>query len=615
MSAIQKTSILLCLAILIVGSGVALVTNWQKISVFSKTSPVQPSVEKSTSSPVDPFRSSPPLPSLVKDLDPAYTIKAELQTNQAKIVGTETIQFDNPGTKEIHLYVYDYGWSPMRVISIRHGETKIAFQRRGSVVSLSNKFPTDTRIALTVEFETAIPRSATRFGTKDDIWTLTNWYPMLGALDGNAKWYEPPRPVGYGDPFVYHYADYDVRFLSPEGYRWVSSWGRGERVRLAGGQQEIHYQGKELLNFSLVGSPLYHIEQIKIGNLTVDIALSDKKSMPQVKAIAESALTAFSDMYGELPYPYVSIAETGHTYAMEYANLAIFSKNMYANNEINHWLPHEIAHLWWYNSVSTLEAETGWIDEGLVEWSVYLYMQKRHGQAMADTVMGEYQREYETLQQRYPDGKLSKTLRQFTDYYEFDWTWYAKGAVLYDQLRRQIGEAPFASFLQRVQRNYHGKVIGPQHLDQALSQILNGTAAYFVPNQERTNRQPIVPLAVEYYVDTVINGVPYYPSVPGREVGETVYLPLRDVMEKIGYQVTWVEKKGMIRLHTSQKEVLLSEKSAEVTFNGKPYQLPHRLLEIDDRTMVPLSFFEQVLAYQVEYDNQSKVVRITVPPK
>ncbi|WP_126427611.1 stalk domain-containing protein [Brevibacillus marinus] len=614
MNAMQKTSLLLCLTIFVVTGAIGLAVHWPKIEARLQQPVTQLAPSQSGTGDVDPFGLDPPLPSLVKDLNPRYAIRAELKTNQAKIVGSETIQFDNPGTPEIHLYLYDYSWSPMRVLSIRHGEAKLSFQRSGRVVRLANRFAEGERIALTIEFETTVPRSATRFGTKDDIWTLTNWYPMLGALNQAGKWYEPPRPVGYGDPFIYHYADYDVRFLSPQGYQWLSSWGRGERTRLAGGQQELRYQGRDLLNFALVGSPLYHVEQLDIDGLTVDIAVRDKSRLPQVKAIAEAAVKAYAEMFGELPYPHVGIAETGHTYAMEYANLAIFSSGMYHNNEIDHWLPHEIAHLWWYNSVATLESQTGWLDEGLVEWSVYLYLQKRHGQAMADTLMKEYQRDFADLRQRYPHGKLSKSLSQFSDFYEFDWTWYSKAAVLYDHLRRKIGDSRFASFLQRVQSDYRGKVIGAEHLDRALGRALHGQAAYFVPNLDKANREPLADPVVQYYVSTILNGVPYYPATPAREVGETVYLPLRDLMERLGFAVTWGEA-GTIRLQTADKVLSLAEKGTEVTLNGTTYRLPQPLLEIADRTMVPLAFFRDVLKYQVEYDNAGKTVRITVPPK
>src|SRR5699024_10817312 len=85
----------------------------------------------------------------------------------------------------------------------------------------------------------------------------------------------------------------------------------------------------------------------------------------------------------QLPYSNVSIIETGHdtNFALEYPNLAAFSKDMYDNNEIEHWLPHEIGHMWWYNAVGVNEVKDGWIDEGLAELGVVLYLENRYSKS------------------------------------------------------------------------------------------------------------------------------------------------------------------------------------------------------------------------------------------
>jgi hypothetical protein len=167
--------------------------------------------------------------------------------------------------------------------------------------------------------------------------------------------------------------------------------------------------------------------------------------------------------------------------------------------------------------------------------------------------------------------------------------------------------------MKRLQRNYHGFIIGPEHLDQALGQTLRGEAAYFVPNAQRLNREPFLPVRVQYYVSTILNGMSYYPSVPARIVGDTVYLPLREVMEKFGYQVVWSPEKGAIKLRTEQNQVELREHSPQVVLNDKTYQLPEPLIEMENRTMVPLSFFQQVLKYQVDDNRETRTVKITVP--
>jgi hypothetical protein len=613
MSVLQKTSILICLTMFVVFLSAGIVIKWPLIEAWLRVK------EQQTTAPLgaDPFAYDPPIPSLVKDLHPRYSIRAELNTSEARISGSMVVEFDNPGTSDLRLYLYDYPWSPMTVKSIRQGGKPLAYERRHSAIHLKNPMVNGTRVSLAVEFESVVPRRGTRFGVKDDIWTLTTWYPMLGSLNRQGQWYEPPKRIDFGDPFVYHYADYDVTFVSPEGYQWVSSWGRGEVKVRQSGRQEIRYQGRRLLNFALVGSPLYHVETIQFDpNLTVDIASVDRENIKRIKTIAEHVFPAYIKQYGPLPYPRVAIAETGTgtTYAMEYANMAIFKRDLFDHNLVDHWLPHEVAHMWWYNSIATLESIYGWLDEGLVEMSVFHYQQKRYGQTAANRVLKEYSDDLERLKQRYPYGRLGKTLHEFTTYDEFKWTWYSKGALLYNNLRLQIGDEAYRRFLQRVQLIYHGSVIGPEHLDHALGQVLHGEARYFTTNARQINEGPFVPLYLEPYVTTVVNGTSYYPEVPARVKQGTVYLPLRDIMERLGYQVGWSAQAGAIRMEGNEKVILLRANGRSVTVNRQRVELSKPLVEVRERTMIPLSFLKQVLGLEVAYDQATQTVKISVPP-
>lgn len=611
MKKLQKTSLLVCLTILVLFGSAGMIAYWPILS--------QSWIKEHTSGPIapgaDPFSYDPPLPSYVKDLHANYTIQAELNSTEAKITGRLTVEFDNPGTTDIRFYLYDYLWNRMSVKSIRYGDKPLPFEREAAVVKLANPFGKKIRGSLTVDFENPVPRRGTRFGVKDDIWTLTTWYPMLGAQNQQGKWYDPPQRIDFGDPFVYHYADYDVSFISPKGYNWISSWGRGESKALDGTRQVVHYQGKKLLNFALVGSPLYHIETITFApHLSVDIASVDKGNIERIKSIAQSVFPTYAEWFGPLPYPHVAIAETstGTTYAMEYANMAIFKRDMYQGNLIDHWLPHEIAHMWWYNSVATLEAAHGWLDEGLVELSVFHYKQKRYGEQAAASLLAEYARDAERLRQRYPQGKLDKPLQQFATEEEFHWTWYSKGALLFDNLRRQIGDDKYKQFLHRVQQNYHGSVIGAEHLDQALGQTLQGEARYFTINTRSGNIQPWGPIQLEPYVTTVIKGKSFYPSVPGRVKNQVVYLPLRDIAEQLGLAVTWDKEKQMIRVSGRGRDVWVKENDRFAVIDGKRYDLGHRLIEVHDKAMVPVSFFQLGFGCKTDFDSNKKTVSISI---
>ncbi|USG63682.1 stalk domain-containing protein [Brevibacillus ruminantium] len=613
MNQLKKTSVLICLAILVPFLSVGVILNWSAIS--SWISAWEEPAFKSDAG-VDPFSYDPPIPSLVKDLKPVYDIQAELYTSEAKIKGTVAIEFDNPGTEDLRFFVYDYLWNPMTITSIRYQDKSLPFQRRLAVIQLTNPLGQEKRGKVTIQFENPVPRRGTRFGVKDDIWTLTTWYPMLGAQNQRGQWYEPPKRIDFGDPFVYHYGDYHLSFISPQGYKWVSTAGVGETKPLEGNRQEVQYNGKRLLNFALVGSPLYQIETVTFApNLTVDIASIDKRNIARIKSIAETVFPVYTEWYGPLPYQRVAIAETstGTTYAMEYANMAIFKRDMQASTMLDHWLPHEIAHLWWYNSVATLEARYGWLDEGMVERSVAHYKQARYGTQQNDSLIAEYKRDVDRLAQRYPYGKLGKELHQFSTQEEFRWTWYSKGALLFENLRQTLGDETYKRFLQRVQRTYHGSIIGPEHLDQALGQVLQGEARYFVPNNDKPNGEGFAPISLTPYVTTIINSVSYYPQIPSRVIDQTVYLPLRDLAEKLGYRVTWSTEKAAIELSGYGQTILVKEKSSFAEKDGTQIDFGKKLLEVKGRTLAPISFFEQVLGSGVDWDEQDRIIKLRYP--
>jgi len=611
MKKLQKTSLLVCFTILILFGSAGVILYWPAISQLLAAAVSQSASGNQAGA--DPFSYDPPLPSYVKDLHPKYTIQAELHTSDARISGKMTLAFDNPQTKDVRLYIYDYLWNRMTVKAIRYKDKPIAFERNASVVTLANPLGAEARGTLSIEFENPVPRRGTRYGVKDDIWTLTTWYPMLGAQNQQGKWYDPPQRIDYGDPFVYHYADYDVSFVSPQGYNWVSSWGRGVSSPLDGSRQQVRYQGKKLLNFALVGSPLYQVETVQLGpNLSVDIASVDKGNIERIKTIAQSVFPTYADWYGNLPYPHVAIAETstGTTYAMEYANLAIFKRDMYQWNLIDHWLPHEIAHLWWYNSVATLEASHGWLDEGLVELSVSHYLQNRYGSQSAAALLDEYGRDAQRLRERYPAGKLDKPLQQFSTEEEFHWTWYSRGALLFDHLRRQIGDAAYKNFLHRVQQNYHGSVIGAEHLDQALGQTLRGEAVYFRTYTRAHNTAAFGPLRFEPYVTTFVNGMSYYPSIPARMTNQTVYLPLREMGERMGFAVEWSKEKQRIEVTGNGRVAYLKEGDPVAVVDGKRQDLGKPVIAVKEKTMVPMSFFQQAMDVDTQYDAQERTVKM-----
>ncbi|TPG89009.1 copper amine oxidase [Brevibacillus laterosporus] len=612
MKAIHKKSLAVCVGLMICFVAIGAYIKSPEIVDFLSSLQSE-SIFHNNGTSADPFRKEELLPPVVKELNPSYMINATLSADKAVVAGTVTMTFDNPQTDKLYLYYYGYSWNNNKISTIRWQGKSIPFSRRDPVIVLNNPAKEEERTQLEVIFETPIPREPTRFGVHEGIWTLTHWYPMLGAMDQQKRWYEPPQVIGYGDPYIYHYADYDVTMVAPSTFEWVTSWGRGKKTSKGEGHSTYHFTGKKLLNFTMVGSPLYKVETVKISpKLTLDIASTDVAHLATLKDIAIHVLPIYTKLFGELPYPRIGIAETGNrtVYAMEYANMAIIAKQMFTANQVEHWLPHELAHLWWYNSVENIEPYTGWMDEGLVEASVSFYYRERFGEKAAAKIVAEYQADANKLAKAYPYGKLSNHLTQFKNYYEFNWTWYSNAALLYDHLRKQLGDQLFFDFLKRVQSNYHHQVIGPEHLDQALGQTLRAEAQYFVPNVHKQNQQSFIPLAAEYYVDMVVGQTHFYPATRARIRNQVVYLPLRETLEQLGFKVTSNQTNRTIRAESKRNVIVFHEKSDRYVLNGMEQKMPVPLLEWHARSLFPLALLDEGLGYHVTYQEEKRKVTI-----
>lgn len=493
---LHRTSLLLCLFVFVSFFVVVVLLNEKMHWVEWRESiqPAQTDEESVPNSAHSGGKDTTLLPPVHRDLQPAYEIDAVLDADQQTIQGTLGVTFDNPKTQRIRFYLYDYQGYELNIEEIRFPHEATDFVRKPEMVSFKNTFRARGRISVEIDFTVPVPQQGTRFGVKNNVWLFTNWYPMLGMLNREGDWFQPVTPVGYGDPFLYTYGDYIVHLTAPASFEWVSSGRFANEREQDYGRVKKTWEADDVLTFSLVGSPDYHVRETVIGDLNVSIALPNASRFAQVERIVAESVRTFQETYGPLPYSHVSVAQTprGTNYALEYPNLAIFSKDMYDANQVEHWLPHEIGHLWWYNAVHPNEPYHGWIDEGLAEWSVYLYEKQRYGVETAERSLDRYKRLRRNAARRYPQGSLGRPLVEFRSQDEFSQTWYGTSVVVFQQLQNQIGKEAFRTFLQKLLADYGLHVIDAKHLDDVLSRVMGEPTRYFTLNEQRLNDEALL---------------------------------------------------------------------------------------------------------------------------
>lgn len=66
----------------------------------------------------------------------------------------------------------------------------------------------------------------------------------------------------------------------------------------------------------------------------------------------------------------------------------------------------------------------------------------------------------------------------------------------------------------------------------------------------------------------------------------------------------------MIRITGNGYEVYVKERERFAIRDGKKLDLGHPLMEIKERTMVPLSFFATILEFDTQYNPDERTVKI-----
>ncbi|MDC3414518.1 hypothetical protein NC797_17915 [Aquibacillus sp. 3ASR75-11] len=406
---------------------------------------------------------------------PTYYIRADLDEENYQIDGEVKVTIDNPKTDSILFYTYPYSWSPMRIKKVLLNEQEVPFSYNQKQLSIKNR-KAQKELTIHIEFETPVPQKGTRFGFKDDIWLITTWYPMLGVLDDNKNWADRPDPIGMGDPFLFNFANYIVEWTSSPSINWLSS-GTLVSDTIRNNRRTTTWQVNSVRNFALAGSKNYQVKRLELDkNTTISIASTEEKNLEQLTDISQASYSLFETRYGQLPYTNISVIETGYNtnFALEYPNLAIFSKDLYADNQIEHWLPHEIGHMWWYNAVGVNEVQNGWIDEGLAELSVVLYLEDQFSKSeKGEQLRTTYRERNRSLTNTSPQQRMDVGLYGFKSRSELYDSWYARSADMFLTLREEIGEDDFNYFLKTLYLTNRGKTIDETSIIKALDKSLS----------------------------------------------------------------------------------------------------------------------------------------------
>lgn len=328
----------------------------------------------------------------------------------------------------------------------------------------------DERAEISISFVLTLAKVEHRTGITEKIVNLGNFYPVLCAYDKGKGFYEC---VYYpdGDPFYSECADYTVELTLPAGYvAFASAAARPTKK-----------EDKTAYRFTLSSARDFVVCVAKEGTVNSAMATAGKTnvryvyyedSAPQkTLELACEALNWFSGTFGEYPYADYTVLETGFCYGgMEYPGMVFVSDGL-SREKYLYTVVHETAHQWWYGMVGNNQSEYAWMDEGLAEYSSALFYDAHPdygvtSENIVNTALTGYKAYYSIYNQIFGenDTRMSRNLGTFVSEYEYVNLTYNKGILLFDALRKGIGDARFFSGLKTYCGEYKFRIAEPSDM-------------------------------------------------------------------------------------------------------------------------------------------------------
>jgi tetratricopeptide (TPR) repeat protein len=168
------------------------------------------------------------------------------------------------------------------------------------------------------------------------------------------------------------------------------------------------------------------------------------------------AVTAFSDMFGGLPDPSMTVVQMPDGTLRDFAapGVLLLSKRIWDPKGADRTIARLVASQWWGNAVLPATPGDVWISDGLARYSESLFAEQSAGKEAGLKVVDEFAVGALMYEDAAPVAQAARLAPYSSDYRSVVMN---KGALIFHMLRAQMGDTPFKSLLHDFYSRYAGK--------------------------------------------------------------------------------------------------------------------------------------------------------------
>ncbi len=441
-----------------------------------------------------------------------YSVKARLNTTDYSVSGEETVLFTNKTNDNLDKVVFRVysndetvrgEGSGATVSNARAGgrETGASLNNSLLSVALPEALRPGAETLLSFSFNESVPEvqggltglegllggkqtgNYGAFGHEKDTYDLGYLMPIVTTYRDGA--WEAREVPPFGDASDYDCAYFNVSLDVPDGFRVVAT-GTRTGASGEGGRRTYAFAAGPVRDFTAQACPTYRVSSRQVGRTKVSSYYFEDSSEggKKVMEFAANALKQYNNHIGPYPYTNLNVCEAplaNGAGGMEFAGQIQIAKMLYGGSTgaklpksledlgsdklsellnslsggllgdtLEFTVAHEVCHQWWGIVVGSDSIGHPWMDEALTNYCSVLYYRWQHGEEAAkkqlDTQLVMTYSALGLLDGG--DAVVDAPVTAFKNQEQYTAIVYAKGALFFNALEKQMGAAAFDKSLK-----------------------------------------------------------------------------------------------------------------------------------------------------------------------
>lgn len=346
------------------------------------------------------------------------------------------------------------------------------------IVNLTDGIFPDESVQIEMSFTVCLPNISHRFGYEESTINFGNFYPIACVYEDGIGFIQDLYHSN-GDPFYSDCANYQVDITYPSKFTLASTGEQKSTQDLPENYKKTSIKAEKVRDFAFVLSDKFQVLTESVDGIMVNYYFYDDSDANLSLQTAASAMKTFNELFGKYPYSTVSVVQANFVHGgMEYPNMVLVSDDIKNHQDIDYVIAHELAHQWWYGVVGNNEYTNAWVDEGLTEYSAYLFFEQNGEYGLNyDEMIKNTTTNYKTFVNVYTkysgsdktfDTSMNRRLDQFETEPEYTNLTYLKGTLMFDSLRQSLGDKKFFKCLKNYYKEYAYKNSSAERLIESF---------------------------------------------------------------------------------------------------------------------------------------------------